>query len=98
MYGSGLPGPDGKESASNAGDPGSIPGWGRSPGEREWQPTAVLLPRKSHGQRNLVGYSPWGHKESTTTERLTLAHLKRGHFWSYLYIYLCVCVYIYIYI
>ena len=35
-----------------------------------WQPTPVLLPGKSHGQRSLVGYSLWGHKESDTTERL----------------------------
>ena len=35
-----------------------------------WQPTPVLLPRKSHGWRSLVGYSPRGHKESDTTERL----------------------------
>ena len=31
---------------------------------RKWQPTAVLLPGKSHGWRSLVGYSPWGRKES----------------------------------
>ena len=31
---------------------------------RKWQPTPVFFPRKSHGQRTLVGYSPWGHKES----------------------------------
>ena len=37
---------------------------------RKWQPTPVLLPRKSHGWRSLVGYSPWGRKESDTTERL----------------------------
>ena len=37
---------------------------------RKWQPTPVVLPGKSHGQRNLVGYSPWGHKESDTTEWL----------------------------
>ena len=37
---------------------------------RKWQPTPVFLPGESHGQRNLVGYSPWGHKEWTTTERL----------------------------
>ena len=35
-----------------------------------WQPTPVLLPGKSHGQRSLVGYSPWGCKGSDTTERL----------------------------
>ena len=34
----------------------------------KWQPTPVLLPGKSHGQRSLVGYSPWGRKESDTTE------------------------------
>ena len=95
----------GKESACNAGDPGSIPGSGSSPGERigyllqysclenptdggawwaavygvaqswtqlkrlssnqgrgrrQWYPTPVLLPGKSHGWRNLVGRSPWG--------------------------------------
>ena len=99
----GLPcGSAGKESACSAGDPGSTPGLGRSPGEengyplqysglensmdctvhgvaksqtrlrnfhfrtsiwrRKWQPVPVFLPRKAHGQRRLVGYSPWGHK------------------------------------
>ena len=37
---------------------------------RQWHPTPVLLPGKSHGWKSLVGYSPWGHKESDTTERL----------------------------
>ena len=37
---------------------------------RKWQPTPVLLPGESHGRRSLVGYSPWGCKESDTTERL----------------------------
>ena len=37
---------------------------------RKWQSTPVLLPEKSHGQRNSVGYSPWGRKEWDTTERL----------------------------
>ena len=37
---------------------------------RQWQPTPVLLPGKSHGWRSLVGYSPWGRKESDTTEQL----------------------------
>ena len=37
---------------------------------RQWSPTPVLLPGKSHGQRSLVGCSPWGRKESDTTERL----------------------------
>ena len=35
---------------------------------RQWHPTLILLPEKSHGQRNLVGCSPWGHEESDTTE------------------------------
>ena len=37
---------------------------------RQWSPTPVLLPGKSHGQRTLVGCRPWGCKESDTTERL----------------------------
>ena len=37
---------------------------------RQWHPTPVLLSGKSHGQRSLVGYSPWGHKESDTSEWL----------------------------
>ena len=67
----GFPGgSEGKASASNVGDPGSIPRSGRFPWRRKWQPSPVSLPGKSHGQRSLVGYSPWGHKESDTTERL----------------------------
>ena len=59
----------GKESACNAGDPGSNPGSRRSPGEGNGKPTAVLLSGKSHGQKSLVGYSPWhlGREESDTT-------------------------------
>ena len=37
---------------------------------RQWHPTPVLLPGKSHGWRSLVGCSPWGLQESDTTERL----------------------------
>ena len=37
---------------------------------RQWHPTPVLLPGKSHGRRSLVGCSPWGHEESDTTEQL----------------------------
>ena len=63
----GFPGgSDGKASACNAGDPGSITGWGRFPGEV--QPTPVLLPGKSQGWKSLVGYSSWGYKESDMTE------------------------------
>ena len=49
--------------------------WVRSLGqevplEKEMKPTPVFLPGESHGQRILVGYSPWGCKESDMTERL----------------------------
>ena len=42
------------------------------PLEEAWQPTPVLLPGESHGQRSLAGYSPWSYRELHTTERLTL--------------------------
>ena len=45
---------------------------------REWQPIPVFLPGKSHGQRNLAGYSPLGHKKSDTTEQLTHTHKLHG--------------------
>ena len=41
---------------------------GEIPWRRKWQPTPVFLPGESHGQRRLVGYSPWGHKESDMTD------------------------------
>ena len=41
---------------------------------KAWQPTPVFLPGESHGQRSLVGYSPWGRKELDTTEQLTHKH------------------------
>ena len=70
----GLPGgSDSKESACNTGDPDPIPGWRRSAGERNGNPVLpVFLSRNSCGQRrSLVGYNPWGHKESDMTEQLT---------------------------
>ena len=74
MIVSGLPGgSDDKESPCHAGDADSIPGLGRSPGEREWQPTPVFLPGEFHGQRSLAGYSPWSPRELDTTERLILS-------------------------
>ena len=42
---------------------------GKIPWRRKWQPTPVFLPRESHGQRSLAGYSPKVHKESDTTEQ-----------------------------
>jgi len=44
------------------------------PWRRAWQPTPVFLPGESHGQRSLVGYSPWSRKELDMTERLSTAH------------------------
>ena len=72
----GFPGgSEGKASAYNVGDPGlptMLDPWvGKIPWRRKWQPTPVLLPRKSHGLRSLVGYSPWGRKESDMTERIS---------------------------
>ena len=58
----------GKESTCNAGDLGSIPGLGRSPGEGEMLSTPVFWLGEFHGL-----YSPWGHKESDTTEWLSLS-------------------------
>ena len=48
---------------------------GKIPWRRKWKSTPVLLPEKSHGQRSLVGYSPWGRKESDRTEWLHLGWL-----------------------
>ena len=68
---------DGKVSAYNVGDLGSI---GKISWRRKWQPTPVLLPGKSHGQRSVVGYTPWGRKESDTTERHhSLTLFTNGH-------------------
>ena len=58
------------DKAYNVGGPGSITGLGSSPGEGMATHSVPFLPGKSHGWRNLVGYSPWGHKESDRTERL----------------------------
>ena len=45
------------------------------PWRRKWQPTPVFLPEKSHGQRSLADYSPWGHKELDRTEQLSRSPL-----------------------
>ena len=60
---------DGKVSAYNAED--RFDTWvGKILWRKQWQPTPVLVPGKSHGRSSLVGYSLWGHKESDTTKRL----------------------------
>ena len=48
---------------------------GKIPWRRKWQPTPVFLRGEVHGRRSLVNYSPEGHKESDTTERLTLSDI-----------------------
>ena len=48
---------------------------------RQWQPTPVLLPGKSHGPRSLVGYNLWGFEESDTTEQLHF-HFYFHHWWT----------------
>ena len=71
-------GSDGKSICLQCRRPGFDPWAWKIPWRRKWQPTPVLLPGKSHGWRNLVGYSPWGHKESETTEQL---HFHSGGAW-----------------
>ena len=63
-------GSEGKASAYNVGDLGSIAGSGRSSGEGNGNPLQYSSPENPHGQRCLEGYSPWGHKELDMTERL----------------------------
>ena len=60
-----------KNPPANARDLDLIPGLGRFRKilwKRGWLPTSVFLPGQFHGQRGLVGYSPWGYKESNTAE------------------------------
>ena len=70
-------GSDGKQSPCNAGNLGYILGWGRTPGEGNGYPaqyfcSPIFLPEEAHGQKSLVGYSPWGHGHDWVghTERL----------------------------
>ena len=65
----------GKESACQCRRCAFDPWVGKIPWRRKCQPTPVFLPGKSHGQRSLVGYSPWGCKESDMTSNWTCTHL-----------------------
>ena len=68
----GFPGgSDGKESVCNVGDLGLIPQFGRTPRGGHGNPLQYSCLENPHGQRNLVGYSPWGQKELDTTEQLS---------------------------
>ena len=85
----GFPGgSDGKEPTCNAGDQSSIPGLGRSPGGGHGNPLQYSCLENPHGQRSLVGPSPWGSEESDTTEWqvffffLIKALEKTSHTWA----------------
>ena len=78
-------GSDGKDRLQFRG-PRFNPWVGKIPWRRAWQPTPVFLSGKSHGQRSLAGYNPWGHKESDITEQLNTFTL------SY------ICMYFHIYV
>ena len=63
-----------KNLSSNEGD--AEMGVRKMPWRRKWQPTPVFLPGKFRGQRSLVGYSPWGRKESNMSEYM---HTHKTH-------------------
>ena len=69
-----------KNLPANAGDSrdvGLIPRVRKIPWRRKWQPALLFLPGESHGQWSLVGYSPWGHRESNVTEQpITHTHTR----------------------
>jgi len=73
-------GTESKESAYNAGDPGSIPGSGRSPGEGNGNPLQYSFLENPYRQRSLAGYSPWGCKELDPTERLHIHIFTRDYY------------------
>ena len=71
-----------KNPAANAGDTrdsDSVSGLGRSSWRRAWPPTPVFLPGKFHGQRSLVGYSPWSSKQTDIVERVRTCELTHTH-------------------
>ena len=69
------------ESTSNAEGPSFTPGSGRSPGEGNGNPLQYSSLENPHGQRSLVGYSPWGRKEWDTTEWLSTAQHSALFYW-----------------
>ena len=82
---------EGKESACNVGDLGSIPRFRRSPGGGHGNPLQYSCLVNPPGKRSLVGYSPWSHKEPDTTERpsthdlgtLCIDHLEKSGSFSF---------------
>ena len=80
LHNVGFPGgSNGKESVCNAGDLGSIPGFGRSPEEGNGNPLQYFCLKNPHGQRSLVGYSPWSHKQLDTTEQESTTQYRGTH-------------------
>ena len=66
-------------SAGDARDASSSHPWvGKIPWRRKWPPAPVFLPGESHGQRRLMGYSPWGRKQSDMTQHSTAEEGRRG--------------------
>ena len=65
-----------KKNASNAGDSDLIPGLGRSSREGNGNPLQYSCLKNPYEERSLAGYSPWGHKELDTTERLSTFTLR----------------------
>ena len=79
----GFPGgSDGKEFACKIKDLSSIPGLGRFPGGGHGNPLQYSCLENPHGQRSLVGYSPWGCKESDMTEQLSIESIAMWHMGS----------------
>ena len=74
-----------KQSACDAADTDVLPGLGRSPGGRNGKPTPVFLPGKNHGQRSLVGYSPWACKRvdhSLATQQQSVCERQLNKAWQ----------------
>ena len=65
----GFPGGSDSKELARQWRPGFDPWVGKIPWRRKWQPVPAFFPGKCHGQRSLASCSPWGHKESDTTER-----------------------------
>ena len=71
----------GRESTCQSWRHGFNPWVGKTPWRRKWQPPSAFLPEKFHGQKSLAGSSPWGCKESDTTEWLSMLAWTLFKFW-----------------
>ena len=69
-------------SARDSRDEDSIPRLGRCPGVGNGNPTPIFLPGESHGQRNLEGHSPWGHKKLDMTEHTEYIYPRKENLWK----------------